>query len=275
MEHPPFDTDLAPLLDLVARLRAPDGCPWDRKQTMADVRAYLLEEAHEAAAALDAYTGGDREGLREELGDLLFQVCFVLELAREEGAFTAAEVIGGIHRKMVERHPHVFGDEVLEDAGQVAAAWESRKARSRRAQGAGGSLLDGVPSSLPSLLAAYRMTQKAAGVGFDWPDAAAVTAKLEEELEELDRELAAGEAEVDEEAVTEELGDVLFTVANLSRKLGRDPEAVLAAANAKFRRRFAHVERRLEETGRPIEEATLEEMEELWGEAKGERVARG
>jgi nucleoside triphosphate diphosphatase len=272
--------DLGKLVALIDRLRAPGGCPWDREQTLGDLRAYLVEEAHEAAAAIDAVAAagetGDKAGeaagdaagawsaLAGELGDLLFQAAFVAALAAEAGAFTAAEAIDRVHAKMVARHPHVFPTaggtrEELADADAVTRAWERRKL----AAGAG-SLLAGVPASLPALLGAYRMTQKAAGVGFDWPDAAAVLAKLDEERAELASALDEGDA-----AVREELGDLLFTVANLARKLGVDPEAALAAANAKFRRRFAHVETRLAERGRRPDESTLEEMDALWNEAKG------
>jgi MazG family protein len=296
-------TDLGRLRDLVARLRAPDGCPWDRAQTPASVRAYLLEEAHELAAALDA---GSWAAVGEELGDLLFQIAFVARLGEEAGALELGAVVAGIGAKMVERHPHVFGAEALPDAAAVAAAWERRKARTAadRAGGEGGrrSLLDGVPASLPALLAAYRTTQKAAGVGFDWPDAAAVFAKLDEEIAELKAELTGlggGGAGADAAAarapaaesrgtpagesrsapggppaparVAEEVGDLLFTVANLARQLGVDPEAALAAANRKFRDRFRRVEEGLAARGRRLGEATLEEMDALWEEAKGGR----
>lgn len=256
----PESTDLQQLLDLVGRLRAPDGCPWDRKQRLGDVRAYLLEEAHEAAAAIDS---GDPSALAEELGDLLFQVAFVLELGREAEAFTAAEVIRGIQAKMIARHPHVFGDESarLESAEEVTAAWEARKARNRRD---GESLLDGVAPSLPALLAAYRMGQKAAGVGFDWSEPGPVLEKIREEIDELEVALVTS----DPDAVGEELGDVLFSVANLARKLGRDPEAALAAANAKFRRRFGHLERALATRGKTPDQVPLEELERLWEAAK-------
>jgi len=221
--------DLQKLLDLVARLRAPDGCPWDREQKLADIRAYFLEEAHEVAGAID---GGDWGELAEELGDLLFQIAFIGRLAEEAGAFSLSQVIDRVHHKMVTRHPHVFGDEVLADAQAVRQAWERRKLREEPGRA---SLLAGVPASLPALLAAYRLTQKAAGVGFDWPDAGAVLAKVDEETAELREALAGG----DREALREEVGDLLFTLANLARKLDLDPEAALAAANLKFRRRFA------------------------------------
>jgi nucleoside triphosphate diphosphatase len=262
-------TDLARLTRLVARLRAPDGCPWDREQTLASVRAYLLEEAHETAAAIDR---GEPEALRAELGDLLFQGAFIARLAEESGAFELADAIEHARAKMIARHPHVFGGEELATAAEVREAWERRKLRE---EGNGrASLLDGAASaSMPSLLAAYRLTQKAAGVGFDWPDAAAVLDKLDEELAELRAELPAdGPPEGERlERAREELGDLLFTVANLARKLEIDPEAALAGTLLEFRRRFAHVERELAARGRPLGEATLEEMDRLWNEAKREK----
>jgi len=253
--------DLQPLLDLVERLRAPDGCPWDREQGLGEVRAYLLEEAHELAAAID---GGDWREIAGELGDLLFQAAFIGRLAAEAGAFELAGAIDGVRRKMVARHPHVFGGEELADAAAVRAAWERRKLQAEPERA---SLLAGVPPSLPALLGAYRLTQKAAGVGFDWPAAEAVLAKAEEEIDELRRALAAGAAG-DAPAVREEVGDLLFTAANLARKLEIDPEAALAAANRKFRRRFEHVERGLAARGQRLGEATLAEMDALWDEAK-------
>jgi len=274
-------TDLALLTELVARLRAPDGCPWDREQTLRDLRAYLLEEAHETADAIDR-VGGDRvagdrvagdrvvgdrgalEDLGGELGDLLFQAAFIGALSEEGGGPGVGEAIARVHRKMVARHPHVFGEAVAKDAEAVRQAWERRKLAEKRE----GSLLDGVAASLPALTAAYRMTQKAAGVGFDWPDAGAVLAKLEEELGELRHSLAEG----DRTAQSEELGDLLFTIANLARKLDLDPEAALAQTNLKFRRRFAAVEAGLTAKGRQLGEASLAEMDALWEEAKrGER----
>lgn len=269
-------TDLVRLVDLVARLRAPDGCPWDRRQTLSTVRAYLIEEAHEAAAAV---SGGNWREIAGELGDLLFQVAFVTRLGEESGELDVAGVVDGIVDKMVERHPHVFGpaEERLGSAEEVEAAWERRKLEVAGGAGeAAGtpapSLLAGVPRSLPTLVAAYRMTQKAAGVGFDWPDVTDVLEKLDEETAELRRalELPAGERRAAE--IEAEVGDILFTVANLARKLGVDPDAALARTNAKFRRRFGHVERRMAEDGPPLGEASLGEMDRLWEEAKGGEV---
>jgi nucleoside triphosphate diphosphatase len=256
-ERPRSPTDLARLLELVARLRAPDGCPWDREQTLADARGYLIEEAHEAAAAAAA---GDWDALAGELGDLLFQVAFIARLGEESGALDPGELIGRIHAKMVARHPHVFGGESARTAEEVLAVWERRKLTAE----SGRSLLEGVPQSLPPLVAAYRMTQKAAGVGFDWPDAVAVLEKLDEELAELRAEIAGG----DRATVRGELGDLLFTAVNLARKLGVDPDGALAETNAKFRRRFGHIEERLATEGRTLADVGLAELDRLWEAAK-------
>jgi ATP diphosphatase len=261
---------LGRLVALVTRLREPDGCPWDREQTLTDIRAYLLEEAHELADAIDGVTAAREPAARAaawqelsgELGDLLFQTAFIGRLAEEAGVFGLAEAITAVEQKMIARHPHVFAGESLADAQAVREAWERRKLREEPARS---SLLGGVSSSVPALLAAYRLTQKAAGVGFDWDRAEDVLAKLEEEIGELRQALAANPAG---EAVREELGDLLFTAANLARKLDRDPEAALALANRKFRERFGHVEQALAARGRRLSEASLEEMEALWQEAK-------
>lgn len=255
----PEPADLQKLVDLVARLRAPDGCPWDKEQTLENVRAYFLEEAHELAGAID---GGDWQELAEELGDMLFQVAFIARLAEEAGAFRLPQVIDGVHSKMVARHPHVFGNETLADAEAVRQAWERRKLQQEPGRE---TLLGGVPSSLPALLGTYRLTQKAAGVGFDWPDAVSVLDKAEEEITEVREALAEGKAA----QVREEIGDLLFTLANLARKLDVDPEAALAGTNRKFRTRFAAVEQGLAAQGKTAAEATLEEMDELWEAAKG------
>ncbi len=255
-------TGLDRLAALVRRLRGPDGCPWDREQGLGDLRPYLLEEAHEAAAAIDA---GDWDELAAELGDLLFQVVFIAVLAEEAGAFEPGDVVERVAAKMVARHPHVFGDERAADAEAVRQAWERRKL----AQGPHDrSLLEGVPASLPSLVASYRLTQKAAGVGFDWPHAGAVLTKLDEELAELRHELARIEAPARRPEVEHEIGDLLFTIANLARHLELDPEAALARANERFRRRFQAIERRLRDEGRSLAGTSLAEMDALWDEAK-------
>jgi MazG family protein len=259
---PPPASTLRDLVALVERLRREDGCPWDREQRLPDLRAYLVEEAHEAAAALDS---GDWAAIGEELGDLLFQVAFVLRLGEEAGALTAEQVIGGVRDKMVARHPHVFGEERLADAAAVRDAWERRKAAT-----GGGALLAGVPASLPALVGAYRLAQKAAGVGFDWPDAGGVLAKVREELGEVESEV--GEAVAGSGRLEGELGDLLFAVANLARHLDVDPERALAGANRKFRRRFGHLEAKLAGAGRRPEQLTLDELEALWQEAKREEV---
>ena len=257
--------NIEPLRSLVARLRAPDGCPWDREQKLEDLRAYLLEEAHEVAAAIDAGSWTDLEG---ELGDLLFQVVFVAALAEEAGAFDLGAVMATIHAKMVARHPHVFGGgEALDSALAVRNAWERRKLREGERPG---SLLDGVNGSLPALVASYRLTQKAAGVGCDWPNADSVFAKVEEEIAELRSALAEASAAADPKraALREEVGDLLFTVANLARKLDIDPEGALARANLKFRNRFGHIEQGLAASGKKLGEASLAEMDLLWQKAK-------
>lgn len=267
--------DLESLRRLVRRLRAPDGCPWDRKQTLPDLRTYLLEEAHEVAAAID---GGDRAELAGELGDLLFQVAFIGVLGEEEGEFDLRGVATAIEAKMIERHPHVFGGAArLEDAGAVIGAWEKAKRRkSSELAGAGRppSQLAGVPATLPALAAAYRLGQKAAGVGFDWPQIGGVLAKVHEELAELEVEMARGETESGRrEALEAEVGDLLFAVANLARHLKVDPESALAGGNRKFRRRFAAVEDLCHDRGLPLERLGLAELDALWDEVKaGERL---
>ncbi|MFQ5525732.1 MAG: nucleoside triphosphate pyrophosphohydrolase [Thermoanaerobaculia bacterium] len=246
---------LKKLEDLVERLRGPDGCPWDREQELPDLRAYLLEEAHELAAAIDQ---GNRDEIRDELGDLLFHVVFVSKLLQSSNAFELDLVIDRIHQKMIDRHPHVFGEDSLSDSEQVHRAWEERKAEHGR------SALAGVPSTLPALLATYRVSQKAAGVGFDWPDAASVLNKVKEELAEVDTALA---QDLGVETIEQEVGDLLFATANLARKLGFDPEAALQRANLKFRRRFDAVESLLKEDER-LSEKSLDELEELWRRVK-------
>ena len=274
-DRSPFEADSPPGGDLeslrllVRRLRAPGGCPWDRKQQLSDLRTYLLEEAHEVAAAID---GGDRAELAGELGDLLFQVAFIGVLGEEEGAFDLRGVAAAIEAKMIERHPHVFGGaDRLEDANAVVGAWE--KAKRRKSSELAGearppSQLAGVPATLPALAAAYRLGQKAAGVGFDWPQVGGVLAKVHEELAELEAEMVQGEEAGCREALEAEVGDLLFAVANLARHLKVDPESALAGGNRKFRRRFAAVENLCHDRGLRLESLGLAELDALWDEVK-------
>jgi MazG family protein len=255
------------LLALIARLRAPGGCPWDREQTHASLKPMTLEEAYEVLQAIDE---GDDHELAGELGDLLLQVVFHAQIAAETGRFDVGTVIGHVSDKMIRRHPHVFAGERADTAEEVLRNWEALKKAERAAQGkdtAAPSLLDSVPSRLPAVMEAFQMTTKAGRVGFDWPDAASVMAKLDEELGEL-REACQGEAAERQKRIADEMGDVLFAAVNVARHLGLDPESTLKAANRKFRYRFRHVERRLAESGRDPAAASLEEMETYWNEAK-------
>lgn len=261
------------LLAVMARLRDPElGCPWDREQTFATIAPYTVEEAYEVA---DAISRGDLSDLKEELGDLLLQVVFHSRMAQEQGAFAFDDVARAITDKMVRRHPHVFppadGDAAsFSDKAAQTADWESRKAAERAAKGAHrAGVLDDVPIALPGLTRAEKLTKRAARVGFDWPDARSVLDKLREETAELEQEIEAG----DLMKAREELGDLLFVCANLARKLGVDSEEALRGANAKFQRRFSHIEARLAEDGRAPEQSDLAEMDELWNEAK--RIERG
>jgi len=253
----PFDA----LRALCARLRSPDGCPWDREQTLASLRAYLIEEAYEV---IDAIDGGDPRALQAELGDLQFHIVFAARLAEENGWFDAADVCRGIHAKMVQRHPHVFGDVAVADAAEVVRNWEAIKRR----EGSGRGALAGVPRQLPALLKAFRITEKAAALGFDWERVDDVVAKLEEEVAELAAELRGGRSEGGDARVREELGDVLFVMANLARQLGVDPEAALQAANDKFARRFGAMEVLAQRRGVAVGALGLSELDALWDEVK-------
>ncbi len=258
---------IARLIEIMARLRDPQtGCPWDLEQSFATIAPYTVEEAYEVA---DAIERGDLGDLRDELGDLLLQVVFHSRMAEEEGAFGFEDVVGAICDKMIRRHPHVFANGAPRDVGEQNQAWESIKAEERAAKGRALGVLGDVPAGLPALTRAVKLTRRAGRVGFDWPDPAAVLEKLHEEVGELEVEIAAG----DRVKAREELGDLLFVCANLARKLELDPEDALRAANAKFIRRFGHIEQSLAADGRRPEQSTLEEMESLWGEAK--RLEKG
>ena len=255
----------AELLRLVAILRGEGGCPWDQGQTAASMRPYLIEEAHEVVEAIDA---GDPTRLADELGDLLLQVVFQAQLGAEQGQFDAADVCRSIVAKMERRHPHVFGDAVVQggtapDTAEVLANWERIKAREKGDAAGEGTVLAGVPMSMPALLRAARLSDKASAVGFDWPSVDGVLDKVEEEIGEL-REAVAG----DGTGVEHELGDLLFALANLGRTLSIGAEDALRAANARFVSRFHVIERTLAEQGVPFSEASLEQMEALWQQAK-------
>jgi MazG family protein len=272
MDQPPpkeAGDAFARFVQLIARLRAPGGCPWDREQTHETLKPMTLEEAYEVVEAIDR---GDDQELAGELGDLLLQVVFHAQLATEGGRFTIADVIERVFEKMVRRHPHVFADHPAATPGEVLRNWEALKEEERAGKGKGSdaSMLDSVSRSLPATMEAFQMTTKVSRVGFDWPDAASVLAKLEEELGELKEAVAAGEGPA---AVGEEIGDLLFVIVNLSRRLGVDPESALKAGNRKFRRRFRYVEERLRARGKRPADSSLEEMDGLWDEAKRQEAS--
>ena len=251
---------------IMERLRDPErGCPWDVKQTFATIAPYTIEEAYEVAEAIQQ---ADMAGLKDELGDLLLQVVFHARMAEEARIFDLDAVAEAICEKMIRRHPHVFGDGTADSAEAVTATWEQIKAAERAGSGKAESQLDGVTLGLPALTRAVKLQKRAAEVGFDWPTPAEVLDKLSEELDELTEEMAAGPPAENRARLTEEMGDVLFVVANLARHLKVDPEEALRACNAKFERRFRAVERGLAAEGRRPAEATLEEMEDHWTAAK-------
>jgi ATP diphosphatase len=249
------------LLQIMARLRDPQrGCPWDLEQNFGTIAPYTIEEAYEVA---DAIERKDYPALRDELGDLLFQVVFHSQMAREQGSFGFDDVVAAICDKMERRHPHVFGEAQIENAQAQTVAWEEQKRLERERSGK--SVLAEVPLALPALTRANKLGKRAAQVGFEWPDVAGAIDKLDEELGELRKGLG---AQADQAHITDELGDVLFCVVNVCRYLGVDPETALKGANAKFERRFGYVEERLREQGRSPGDATLEEMDKLWDEGK-------
>jgi ATP diphosphatase len=265
--------DISRLIEIMARLRTPiSGCPWDLEQNFATIAPYAIEEAYEVA---DAIARGDLDDLREELGDLLLQVVFHARMAEEENAFAFGDVVEAVTRKMIRRHPHVFADkEGNVTPGHVKSAWERIKAEEKAERAARRSaqepehksLLSGIKAGQPALSRAMELQRKASTVGFDWNDPRAVLAKIREEADEIEAALDLG----DPEKLGEETGDLLFALVNLARHVGTDPEMALRGTNAKFERRFAYIERTLAAQGRTPEAASLDEMDELWNEAKAE-----
>jgi ATP diphosphatase len=266
--------DISRLIEIMAALRDPrTGCPWDIEQDFASIAPYTIEEAYEVA---DAIERGDRDDLRDELGDLLLQVVYHARMAEEEGEFAFGEVVEAVTRKMIRRHPHVFGDETARSAGMAKGMWENikaeEKAEKRAARLARGlssdaedaGLLEDIPANLPSLTRALKLQQKAARVGFDWKEAKPILDKIEEEIAELREAMESGSAD----HTADEFGDVLFSVVNLGRHLEMDAEDALRRTNDKFRSRFRFIERALAAGGRSLEDATLDEMEVLWQRAK-------
>src|SRR3990170_5554008 len=248
--------------EIVAYLRAPNGCPWDREQTHQSLRQHLLEEVYEALHALDT---GDFVALREELGDLLLQVVLQSQIANEAGEFSMADVIRAIYAKLVRRHPHVFGETAVSGVEQVLHNWEALKAAEREAEGDDKGILAGVPVGLPDLAQAHEMQGRAARVGFDWPDVNGVLDKVREEIEEI-------KAAETSESIAAEMGDLLFALVNYARWLKLDPEAALQKANLRFRDRFESLERSVRKSGRSLSDLSLAEMDALWEQAKGDET---
>jgi nucleoside triphosphate diphosphatase len=260
------------LIDIMATLRGPDGCPWDREQTIDTLKPFVLEETYEVLDAIDRH---DHDALAEELGDFVFEAVFLAQLEAEAGRFTIADSVEAVADKLVRRHPHVFkrgdGEAALETAGQVRTRWEDIKAQERSASGAGiresKTLLSGIAPTLPALLRAYHIGVRAASVGFDWAQAADVVGKIEEEVAEI-RDAVEHTTDGDSDRVEEEIGDLLFAIANLARKLGVEAETALRKANDKFTKRFTAMERSIGASGRVMRDMTLEQLEAEWHVAK-------
>jgi MazG family protein len=254
------------VVDLMARLRAPDGCPWDREQTPASLKPQLLEECYEVLEAID---GTSPEHLAEELGDLLLHIVFQAQIARESGAFTFVDVANGLAEKLIRRHPHVFGDIKVGDSTETIALWQELKKKEKPERQ---SVLDGIPRALPALLRAEALQKKARHVGFDWPDAEGALAKVREEIDEVLAEVEAGRPDADDPPPTPELsaelGDLLFSLVNLTRHLQLNAEELLTAANDKFARRFRAVEDHFRAAGKPMKEVPLSELDEVWNQVK-------
>jgi MazG family protein len=250
------------LVSLMARLRGPGGCPWDREQTFDTIKPYTLEETYEV---LDAIDRRDWNEVAEELGDLLLQVVFYAQMAEEENLFHVGDSLDAINQKLIRRHPHVFGSETAESAGDVKRIWGEIKAAEKKQKGREDTgLLDSVPRAMPALVEAQQITSRAAGVGFDWETPEQVIEKLHEELGELDQ----ARRGADQSELENEIGDLFFVLVNLARFLKVDPEQALRRTSAKFRQRFAHIERKLAERGRTLQDADIGEMEALWQDAK-------
>jgi len=268
----PKRADIERLAGLVRQLRGNNGCPWDRQQTRETLKPMLIEEAYEVLDALDAE---DPMELKEELGDLLFQIVFHAQIATERNEFDLSDVIDRSHEKMVRRHPHIFGGADLKTAQDVLKNWEDIKAAEKGMQSCSSpeserSLLDGIPSKLPALHRAYQLTAKASRVGFDWSRLEDILAKMREEASEL----IEAQSRQDAPTVAEEVGDLLFVAVNIARFLGIDPETALTRSNQKFSRRFRHVESAIKRQGRTLKDASLEEMDALWEEAKKNEAGR-
>ena len=270
---PSATQEFARLIEIMARLRAPDGCPWDREQTIDTLEPFVLEETYEVLEAIDR---GDHAALCEELGDFVLEAVFLAQLESEAGRFTIADSLKSIADKLVRRHPHVFareaGQSPLDSAGQVRARWEEIKAHERGPAANDRSLLGGIPRTLPALLRAYQIGLRAAAVGFDWDRTADVVAKIREEVDELG-EVAGGNAAADRDRAEEEMGDLLFAIANLSRKLGIEPETALRKANEKFSARFRAMERAVSASGRTMGSVGIDELEREWQRAKSNQRA--
>jgi len=251
------------LVSVMARLRAPGGCPWDREQTFDSIKPYTLEETYEV---LDAIDRRDWNELAEELGDFLLQAVFYAQMANEQDLFSVEDTLDAINQKLIRRHPHVFGEETAESAGDVKRIWGEVKAAEKQEKGSGhAGLLGSVPRALPALVEAQQIASRAAGVGFDWENPEQVLEKLHEELAEFDQ----ARRNASQTELEDELGDLLFVLVNLARFVKVDPEQALRRTNAKFRERFGYIERKLAERGRKPEESDIDEMEALWQEAKG------
>ena len=253
------------LVEIMRVLRSPDGCPWDREQTVASLRPFLLEEAYEVVDAIDR---GDADALRDELGDLVFEAVFLAQLCADDGRFNIADSLESVAVKLIRRHPHVFdttGGTAPVSSSDVKRQWEEIKAAEQEDTGQVPSLLGGIPAALPALLRAYRIGRRTATVGFDWDTPSGVTDKVREELSEVEEAVASGSSA----QVVEEIGDLLFSVASLARHLGVDPEKALSQANAKFSRRFGALEQHFRQTNRALRDVTAEEMERQWVVVKG------